>query len=156
MSYRIEVAGTDEQFRQAGQLFRQYAEFLGHDLEFQGFSEELESLSEMYGPPKGALLLAYVEDQPVGVVGLREFEQGIAEMKRMYVLEGYQGMGFGKALTQAFLDHARDLGYQRVRLDSIRELDGALRLYRRFGFEEIEPYRFNPHPETVFMELRIA
>jgi GNAT superfamily N-acetyltransferase len=156
MSHRIAVAETSEQFREANELFRQYAEFLGHDLEFQGFSEELESLPEMYGPPKGVLLLAYVEDEPVGVVGLREFEQGIAEMKRMYVLEGYQGRGIGKALTQAFLDHARDLGYQSVRLDSIRELDGALRLYRRFGFEEIEPYRFNPHPEAVFMELRIT
>ena len=156
MPLKIEAAEAVEHFDAGGRLFRAYAEFLGHDLEFQGFSEELESLSEMYGPPKGALLLAYVEDQPVGVVGLREFEQGIAEMKRMYVLEGYQGMGVGKALTQAFLDHARDLGYQRVRLDSIRELDGALRLYRRFGFEEIEPYRFNPHPEAVFMELDIS
>ena len=156
MPVEVATATAAQQFDAGSNLFRAYAVFLGLDLEFQGFSEELESLTEMYGPPKGALLLAYVEDRPVGVVGLREFAPGIAEMKRMYVLEGYQGMGVGKALTQAFLDHARDLGYQRVRLDSIRELDGALRLYRRFGFEEIEPYRFNPHPEAVFMELDIS
>ena len=48
------------------------------------------------------------------------------------------------------------MGYGSVRLDSVRELDKALRLYQAFGFKEIEPYRFNPHPEAVFMEYRIS
>ena len=82
----------------------------------------------------------------------RDFAPGIAEMKRMFVLPAFQGRGVGKALTGAFLETAREMGYRSVRLDSIRELDKALRLYQNLGFKEIEPYRFNPHPEAVFME----
>lgn len=151
MSVNIEVAETTEQFDAGGRLIRAYAEFLGLDLEFQGFSSELASLSTMYGP----LLLAMLRGIHVGAVGLREFEPGVAEMKRMYVLPDYHGMGVGKALTEAFLGRAKELGYGSVRLDSIRELDKALRLYSDYGFKEIEPYRFNPHPEAVFMEYKI-
>ena len=156
MSVTVEVAETAEQFEAGSRLIRAYAEFLGINLEFQGFSDELLSLPKMYGPPKGALLLATVEGAHVGTVGLREFEPGIAEMKRMYVLADYHGMGVGKALTEAFLGQAREMGYSSARLDSIRELDKALRLYQGFGFKEIEPYRFNPHHEAIFMECKIS
>lgn len=152
MTINITIAETPAQFEAAGRLFRAYGEYLGLDLEFQGFSEELVSLPEMYGPPHGALLLASLSGEPVGAVGLRQFEPGVAEMKRMYVLESCHGMGIGSALTEAFLERARMLGYRSVRLDSIAELASALRLYRRIGFREIEPYRFNPHPDAVFME----
>lgn len=107
-------------------------------------------------PPKGALLLAKVEGAPVGAVGLREFEPGVAEMKRMYVLAGYHGRGIGKALTEALLAKAAEMGYRSVRLDTIRELDKALRLYQSLGFQEINAYRFNPHPEAVFMEYKLS
>lgn len=156
MSVKIEVAETTKQFEAGRQLIRAYAEFLGLDLEFQGFSDELVSLPTMYGSPKGALLLAKLDGVYVGGVGLREFESGIAEMKRMYVLSDYHGSGIGKALTKAFLTKATEMGYASVRLDSIRKLHNALMLYQNFGFEEIEPYRFNPHPEAVFMECKFT
>lgn len=156
MSVEVEIAKTEKQFEAGGQLFRAYAKYLGLDLEFQGFSDELMSLSKMYGEPKGALLLSKLEGAYVGAVGLREFEPGIAEMKRMYVLSNYQGMGIGKALTEAFLNQASEMGYCFVRLDSIRALDKALQLYQSYGFKEIESYRFNPHPEAVFMECEIT
>lgn len=156
MSVKIEVAETAKQFEVGRQLIHAYAEFLGLDLEFQGFSDELISLPTIYGSPKGALLLANLDGVYVGGVGLREFEPGIAEMKRMYVLSDYHGRGIGKSLTNAFLVKAAEMGFSSVRLDSIRELDKALRLYQSFGFKEIEPYRFNPHPEAIFMEYKIS
>ncbi|QBZ83034.1 N-acetyltransferase [Hydrogenovibrio crunogenus] len=156
MPVEVEIAKTEKQFEAGSQLFRAYAKYLGLDLEFQGFSDELRSLSKMYGEPKGALLLAKLEGAYVGAVGLRELEPGIAEMKRMYVLSNCHGMGIGKALTKAFLCQAREMGYCSIRLDSIRALDKALQLYQWYGFKEIEPYRFNPHPEAVFMEYKIT
>ncbi|NCN44235.1 MAG: N-acetyltransferase [Piscirickettsiaceae bacterium CG_4_9_14_3_um_filter_43_564] len=155
MSIKVDIAKTKKQFEAGSQLFRAYAKYLGLDLEFQGFSEELMSLSKIYGEPKGALLLAKLEGTYIGAVGLREFEPGIAEIKRMYVLPNHHGMGVGKALTEASLKQATEMGYCSIRLDSIRALDKALQLYRYYGFEEIEPYRFNPHPEAVFMEYKI-
>ncbi|MCC4270184.1 GNAT family N-acetyltransferase [Marinobacter nauticus] len=109
MSVNIEVAETTEQFDAGGRLIREYAEFLGLDLEFQGFSSELASLPTMYGPPSGALLLANLKDIYVGAVGLRKFEPGVAEMKRMYVVPDYHGMGVGKALTEAFFVQAKEM-----------------------------------------------
>lgn len=156
MPAEIEIAKTSKQYEAAGQLILAYAAFLGHDLEFQGFSEELRSLPEMYGPPKGALLLAKVAGIYVGTVGLRESGPGVAEMKRMYVLPEYQGRGVGNLVCEAFIEQAAHMGYRSIRLDSIPELDKALRLYQRLGFREIEAYRFNPHPDAVFMEYRIS
>jgi GNAT superfamily N-acetyltransferase len=148
----VELASTQEQFSQGALLFRAYAQFLGVDLEFQGFSSELKNVAHMYGPPKGALLLAKHQGSYVGVVGLREFAPGVAEMKRMFVSEYCHGKGIGKMLMKSFLSEASRLGYQKIYLDTIPELQSALQLYRSFGFEEIGPYRFNPHPEAIFLE----
>lgn len=156
MLAEIEIAKTSSQYEAGGQLIHAYADFLGYDLEFQGFSDELRSLPEMYGPPKGALLLAKVDGIYVGTVGLRESGPGVAEMKRMYVLPEYQGRGIGKSLSEAFVEQASQMGYSSIRLDSIPELGKALRLYQRLGFEEIKAYRFNPHPDAVFMEYKIS
>ena len=69
MSVKIEVAETAKQFEAGRQLIRAYAEFLGLDLEFQGFSDELVSLPTIYGSPKGALLLAKLDvSMSVGLV----------------------------------------------------------------------------------------
>lgn len=152
----IELAITQEHFSHGVRLFREYAKYLGVDLEFQGFSEELSNIAYIYGPPMGALLLAKHQGRYVGVVGLRQFKPGIAEMKRMFVSESWQGRGVGKLLLQSFLAKASKIGYQKVWLDTIPELQSALKLYRSFGFEGITAYRFNPHPQAVFLERRIA
>lgn len=155
MQVGIELAASAEQYAAGKNLFRAYAEFLGLDLEFQGFSAELDGLREMYGPPRGCLLLAKLGPDYVGAVGLREFAPGFAEMKRLFVLPQHQGLGVGIALIEAFIAQARRLDYRAIWLDSIRPLDKALNLYRKFGFLEIEAYRHNPHPEAVFMELTL-
>lgn len=153
---RIEEACTQDQYEAGRTIIRAYARFLGLDLEFQGFSDELAALPKMYGPPRGCLLLAKEGNDYVGAVGLREFERGVAEMKRMFVFQPHQGNGLGKALTQAFLNKAKELGYRSVRLDSVRGLDRALGLYKQFGFKEIAPYRYNPYPDAIYMEYVIS
>ncbi len=155
MQVSIEPATTAAQYQAGAEIFKAYARFLGFDLEFQGFTKELATLQDMYGPPNGCLLLAKEGACPIGAVGLREFAPGVAEMKRMFVLERHQGKGAGKQLMESFLAKARELGYRSIKLDSIRTLDKALGLYRQFGFVEIEPYRYNPHPEAVYMECRL-
>jgi putative acetyltransferase len=107
----------------------------------------------MYGPPLGALMLAVDEGEYVGCVGLRELGEGVGEMKRMYVRPSHQGKGIGRSLLDSFLRVARECRYQKICLDTIPELERALRLYRDAGFVEIAPYRHNPDPEAIFMEL---
>jgi GNAT superfamily N-acetyltransferase len=154
-NHSIILAATSEDYAQARYLFEAYQSFLGIDLCFQGFAAEIDSLSTMYGPPRGALLLARVEKDPVGCVGLRDLGDNIAEMKRMYVLPLFQGRGIGKAFTTRIIATARLLGYDAIRLDTIPKLERAVDLYRRMGFGEIEAYRHNPDPTALFLELRL-
>ena len=154
-NHSIILAATSEHYAQAKSLFEAYQKYLGIDLCFQGFAAEIDSLSTMYGPPRGALLLARVEEDAVGCVGLRDLGDNIAEMKRMYVLPLFQGQGIGKALTIRFIATAKLLGYDAIRLDTIPKLERALDLYRRMGFTEIEAYRHNPEPTALFLELRL-
>ncbi|MFZ5571549.1 MAG: GNAT family N-acetyltransferase [Thermodesulfobacteriota bacterium] len=151
----IITATQPAEFAEARRLFELYQQFLEVDLCFQGFEAELNSLPVMYGPPRGALLLASVGGDFVGCVGLRDLGEGIAEMKRMYVLPSFQGKGIGKALTDRFIETATDLGYTAVRLDTLRKLDRAIALYKSVGFKEIGTYRFNPDPTALFMEKKL-
>jgi hypothetical protein len=68
---RITHAQTEDHYRRARKLFEQYADDLGLDLEFQGFSRELASLPGAYAPPEGCILLAKKEQEVVGCVALK-------------------------------------------------------------------------------------
>lgn len=149
-------AETEDHLAEARRLFQEYAASLGFDLGFQGFEAELAELPGAYAPPRGRLLLAFQGDRPAGCVALRELEDGVCEMKRLYVRPDFQGLGIGRALAEAVLQEARGIGYSRMRLDTVPAMARAQGLYHALGFREIPAYRFNPVPGTVFLELRLA
>ena len=136
----IRSASTDADFAQARRLFEEYAAGLGIDLCFQGFARELDTLSQMYGPPRGVLLLAEVEDDLVGCVAVRSLAAAICELKRLYLRSAYRGTGLARRLTESALQAARDLGYDRIRLDTLPQMAAAQRLYEDLGFRDIPAY----------------
>lgn len=77
-------------------------------------------------------------------------------MKRLYVKPEFNGQGLGKKLAQEIIAEGRRLGYGKMRLDTLAKMTAALNLYRSLGFREIEAYRFNPLPGTVYMELDLS
>jgi putative acetyltransferase len=139
----------------ARKLFVEYADVLDVDLCFQGFQQELDGLPGAYAPPDGRLLLAINDEEPVGCIAVRNLSDGIGEMKRLYVKPTYRGKGLGRKLAEALIEEARTIGYRKMRLDSLAWLKEAVGLYRSLGFVEIPPYRYNPLPEAVFMELEL-
>lgn len=149
---KLIVADTDEDFEAGKRLFTEYANSLTIDLAFQRFADELQMIRHQYGLPAGALLLAEVGGRVVGCAGVRKQGPDIAELKRMYVQPGFRGYKLGKLLLERSLSVARELGYQKIRLDTLAGMTGARRLYESFGFEVIRAYYPNPHEDAIYME----
>ena len=135
-------------------LFAEYGADVSRAHCLTGFDQELASLPGAYAPPQGGLLLLRCGAEAVGCVGLRLLEDGIAEMKRLYVRPEFQGKGFGRALASAAIELARGLGYRAVRLDTLGHMTEAQRLYRDLGFQNIPAYHEDTAPGMCFMELQ--
>jgi GNAT superfamily N-acetyltransferase len=138
-------------------LFRDYVDWLGIDLTFQGFPAELAGLPGKYAPPMGELLLASAPaGEALGCVALQSLDGGdICEMKRLYVRPSARGLGLGAALVTAIIKTAEDLGYNEMKLDTLPWLTDAFALYQRFGFVEIPAYYNNPIPGTRYLAKRL-
>ena len=150
---RVIHARTRDHYQWVHKLFQQYAELLGFDLEFQGFSQELENLPGDYSPPQGCILMAVRAEKFVGCVALRPLEDRICEMKRLFVLPDFRGQKIGRALARGIINEARARGYERMRLDTIESMTEAKQLYRSLGFRSIKPYRYNPLDNPTYFEL---
>ena len=134
-------------------LFLEYARSLDFNLCFQDFDRELKDLPGEYSRPNGRLILARYNGRFVGCVGLRKLEEGVCEMKRLYVKPAYRRMGIGKELAERIISEAMAIGYRRMRLDTISNMVEAITLYLSLGFREIEPYRPNPIKGAKYFEL---
>jgi ribosomal protein S18 acetylase RimI-like enzyme len=134
------------------ELFEEYGRSLGIDLSFQGFDQELVSLPGKYAPPHGAVIIARSDGVPCGCVALRRIDERTCEMKRLYVRPGNRGLRIGAELVTRIIETAKARGYGAMRLDTLPSMTSAVSLYRSFGFQEIEPYIYNPLPGALFME----
>jgi putative acetyltransferase len=149
----LKQVASPELVARARELFLEYADAIGTNLEYQGFTAELDALPNPYVPPHGALLVAEAETDLAGCVGLRPLENGIGEMKRLYVRANYRKFGLGQRLVEAVIQTARRAGYHELRLDTLPSMAAAQELYRRLGFVEIPPYNKTHLPGTRFYSL---
>ena len=156
MTINYRIANTNEDFETGKLLFEEYANSLNVDLSFQNFSKELDAVRQQYNEPSGGLLLAFVDDLPVGCAGIRQLDNDTAELKRMYVKDAYRGLKIGVELLRQSIDLAKALGYKKLRLDTLANMTKAQQLYHSFGFYEIDAYRYNPLAGTIYMEKDLA
>ena len=139
----------------AGELFREYARSLPFALDFQDFTAELADIGQHYAPPRGRLYIALADDKPVGCVALRNFGRGACEMKRLYVRPEFRGRHVGRRLARTVIEAAREIGYDRMLLDTVPAMKAANGLYAALGFKPIAAYRFNPVEGALYLELAL-
>lgn len=149
-------AQSPDDIEHARELFKEYAAWLEIDLCFQNFEKELAELPGEYAPPNGRLFLASKDAGIAGCVAMRKIGEGTCEIKRLFVRPEFRGQGLGRQLAKAIIREAKQIGYQRMRLDTLPpKMNDAIALYRSLGFTEIEPYYNNPVPGAKFMELKL-
>jgi GNAT superfamily N-acetyltransferase len=130
-------------------------------------ASDLADDSKFY-PPSGRFYVIRHANRYVGVGCLKGLAPTVAELQRMYLQPHARGIGAGRRLLEQLLNDARAIGYEIVRLESLKFLAAAHALYRSVGFVEITPYAENSMEEyqpaetmdtyrssAVFMELRL-
>jgi GNAT superfamily N-acetyltransferase len=162
---RIVQAHIDEHFSQVRDLFWEYLQWANSRVEEEfSVSFDIETMLEedmanlaVFLPPDGRLLLASEEDQVAGLGCLKKIRGEMGELKRMYVRPEFRRRGLGRAILDALIAEAREIGYRTLRLDSARFMKAAHALYQSEGFREIDPYPESEIPPEfqenwIFME----
>jgi ribosomal protein S18 acetylase RimI-like enzyme len=146
----LEVAPEDPR---AIHAVSNYGAELTRELGFEATSVTVDGQAE-YRRPSGAFFLVLAGGRVVGCGAVRSITlpdgSKAAELKRMWLAPELRGRGVGRSLLDRLHETARELGHDRAVLDSRRELEAALRLYRSAGYEEVEPFNDNPDA-TVWM-----
>lgn len=112
----------------------------------------LQTLRSLLQERDGGLWIAYVQNVPAGCVLLQPLPQfdSAGECKRLYVRPAFRRRGVAEALLDAMETYAQALGLRTIYLDSKDDLQAAIALYRRRGYEPCERYNENPQA-TVFL-----
>jgi GNAT superfamily N-acetyltransferase len=131
-------------------------------------ASDLDDRSKFY-PPNGRFYVVRHANSYVGVGCLKRLTPSIAEIQRMYIQPQVRGIGAGRRLLEQLLADARTIGYEAVRLESLKLLSAAHALYKSVGFVEIPPYAENSmrdyqsqekmdayRASAVFMELHFS
>lgn len=113
---------------------------------------DVEDFQRVYLEAGGVFLVTVEKGRIIGTGALKRLEEGVAEIKRVWLLPEYHGEGWGYRMMAALLDAARERGYRQVRLEtSPAYQQRAYEFYKRLGFREIP--RYGDDPDDVGMEL---
>lgn len=151
----MRIVDGKEYIPQIKALIMEYVQQLGRDLSFQHIDEELDNPSVKYTAPQGEVLVAMEDDVVLGMVAYHRHSAVRCEMKRLYVTPCARGLRVGDALVERIVECARVAGYEEMVLDTLIPMKAAIHLYKKYGFEECEPYYDNPMPGVIYMKKRL-
>ncbi|MDA1191750.1 MAG: GNAT family N-acetyltransferase, partial [Candidatus Poribacteria bacterium] len=158
----VMIARVDESpyLEEVRRLFWEYAEdskrLDGFVYCVENFEAEVNALPGEFAPPSGRLLVALRDDAVAGCVAIRRLEDGVCEMRRLYVSPTHRGHGVGRELAAAAVREAAELGYRAIRLDTLDVMTAANALYQSLGFRQIAPYGANRSPRIRYYELSLS
>jgi GNAT superfamily N-acetyltransferase len=115
-----------------------------------GFNVSGQAAAEDMDPPGGRFVIAYEDDQPVASGGIRTWEPGVCEIKRMFVRPGARRKGYGRQLLEALERTASEAGFRRIVLDTLDAHVDAMKFYDTTGYTRVPAYNENPYASAWF------
>lgn len=101
-------------------------------------------------------LVVYEDGKLIGGGAIREYAESDVELKRVFVHPAYQGRGIGTRLVSMLMDWAKELGYDRMLLETGELLAESCAVYRKLGFEVIPNYGpYADMPESLCMARKL-
>ncbi|MDR0684007.1 MAG: GNAT family N-acetyltransferase [Spirochaetaceae bacterium] len=114
--------------------------------------DELINFPQKYKEPDGAFTIAKDGENVIGCVGIKKLDENTCEMKRLFVTDRYKDNGIGKKLVDIIPKEAKCKNYKKMRLDTFKKMESALKIYYKNNFYAIEPYYNNPNNDAVYRE----
>jgi ribosomal protein S18 acetylase RimI-like enzyme len=160
----IRPADYERQLDEVRRLFQEYREWLSDHRDdspsaasrvadgLASVDQQIADLPGAYSPPLGEVFLAFQSQELAACGALRRFEPGVGEIKRVFVRPDHRGPDFGRRLTGVMLRRARELGYERVRADTLPTMTAAIEYYQELGFKLIPAYWSHPVRGALFFE----
>ncbi len=139
--------------------------------EVVGLIEQLDTyLGSLYPPecnhlmpveslrqPNVTFVVARVEGRAAGCGAFVKHEAGYAELKRMFVLPEFRGLGLGRQILENLEALIESSGLSVIRLETGVLQQPAVGLYQRFGYEVRGPFGDYPEdPSSIFMDKRCS
>lgn len=126
------------------EIFKEYQAKLNAPVCFKNFEQELGNLQNIYASPTGAIFLALDAGHVIGCVAYCSLKASkIAELKRLYIRNDFQGKGIGKKLFLQAMNEAQKQGYNSIALETMDDMKQATSLYLKHGFKPISAYSSN-------------
>lgn len=98
-------------------------------------------------------VILYLDDNPVASGGFKHYEDGIAEIKRVFVKKEFRGRGLSKIVMEELIKKAKSTGYKKLYLETGAPLRASINLYKSFGFKKIKNYGpYELLKESICME----
>lgn len=156
----IEIKLAYDYSNEIKELFSEYTNMLVENdpnfkeyLELQNYDSEIEHLTEKYGLPYGRLYIVQIDNEFAGCIGLKRIDNQNCEMKRLYVKPEFRGHKIASRPIKTIIEDAKSIGYKTMLLDTLPFLTGAIHIYKKIGFYEIEPYNNSPLDTSIYMRL---
>ena len=108
---------------------------------------QLDVMFQTYSHPQSRYWVVLENGQIVGGAGISKLENSednICELQKMYFLKEARGHGNGEQMIRLCLAKAKELGYESCYLETMPNMIGAQKLYKKLGFE----YLCNPLGNT--------